>query len=48
MNYDEALFALSDEIDRAVVRAAQNGLTDKEIAAELRRVAEEVEREGAQ
>lgn len=44
-DYADAVNALNDEIGSATVRAEQRGLTNKEIAAELRRIASEIEAE---
>jgi hypothetical protein len=42
MDYAEAINRLNDEISSVLARAEHWGLTDKEIAAELRRIADEI------
>lgn len=43
MDYAEAINRLNDEISTALARGKRAGLTDKEMADELRRMATELE-----
>ena len=45
MDYAEAVNRLNDEISTALARGERAGLTDKEVIAELRRMADELEAE---
>lgn len=42
-SYADAITRLEDEVSRAVARANDAGLTDKEAADELRRIADQIE-----
>lgn len=44
--FARAMLLLQDEVDRATVHANNAGLSPKEIADELRRIADDIEREG--
>jgi hypothetical protein len=44
-DYADAINRLTDEISTALARGERAGLTDKEMAQELRRLAEELENE---
>lgn len=43
VDYAEAVNRLNDEISTALARGERAGLTDKEMAEELRRIARELE-----
>ncbi len=43
MDYAEAIVQLSDEVDTALARGERAGLTNKEMAEELRRIATELD-----
>lgn len=43
MDYADAVNAFEDEVDRAASAALDNGLSHKEIADELRRIAQDWE-----
>lgn len=45
MDYVEAVNRLTDEISTALARGERAGLTDKELIAELRRMADDLEAE---
>lgn len=45
MDYADAINQLVEEVSSVAARAEENGLTNKEIADELRRIADEIEKE---
>jgi len=45
MDFAEAVTMLNDEVSSCTARAEVRGLTKEEIAAELRRIADEIEKE---
>lgn len=45
MDYAEAVMRFEDEVSSAIFRAGENGLTPKEVATELKRMAKELEDE---
>jgi DNA-binding NarL/FixJ family response regulator len=46
MDYADALNQFNDAVSACAARAESNGLSNKEIAEELRRMAAEIEAEG--
>ena len=45
-DYADAMCQLEDEIGSMLIRAEERGLSKKEVADELRRIADQVEKEG--